>query len=366
MGLIDMPPEIQFEIVENVAVKRALKMLSRTARPLRKVAQEVLFKRLQIDLQKPLQEASIDDLRANAKSIRFLELIEFSSDGEKLSHVTKLLPEMVELKAVLLYRVNLTKEFIHVFLKTAANIPLRVALKSNVYPTHLVTVPSTPLCISHLDFGLVDNDSSLQICRSVVRASALTLQQLSVAFHRVRLMEETPIVLPVLHSLNLHVTDERDAAALITPNKAITKLELNHWPHLPYPFSSAVLPNLRELTAHLKVLNQLVPGRPVEVIEVSDVTDNQDWVGNNLGRSTARVEQLRMRHDTLVPWKAERIGTMLPSLKILSVYVSYDVRGPYVLYLGSFAFRTSLKSSKFSLPSSASRTYDLTCITMEH
>ena len=365
-NLNDIPEDVQYEIHNYLPPEQraqTLRSLSTTARSLRSAAQNTLLRKVRIELDKPLK-GSINVLLCDA--IHFLELTGFCRDGAKLSHIMKLLPEMTKLRTLRIHQVNLSKVFIQAFLETAANIPipLRVEFEHNRYPTHLV-VPKA-LCISDLRFSYVQTDS-LKFWRSVLRASASTLQELHVcAADEVRLTEEERIDLPVLRVLYLAIKDGRDAPAFITPNKTITKLGLiglEDWPS-PSHLQSSVLPHLRELIAPLQVVNQLVPGRPVEAIEVTRFNrfpDGENWVGEKLGQ----VRKLQL-HAPLSPRMAEQIETRFPSLESLWVKVFDRVRGPFAPYLGSFSFRISWKSSKFSLPLSASRTYTLGCVILEH
>ena len=346
-------------------------MLSRTSRSLRSIAQSVLFRSFRINLEKKLR-GSIDDLLANPQicaSIRSLEVfalrIMAETNEETLSHVKKLFPKMVRLRTVGIYNARLSKEFIDAFLETAANIPLRVFLYQNTYPSCLGAGPNTPLRISHLKLTSSATSTSLDFYRLVLRASATTLTELIVRDPANELMELADIDLPFLHSLILPVGprtegSRTEVAAFITAKRTIRKFELHSSASLPY-LPPSVLPALRELIAPIKVVNKLVPGRPVEVIEVNDLyrPSGQDWIVEDFARSTARVQTLRIHHFELFPWMVRQIGAILPSLETLWLCVADNVRGLFAPCLDSFSFRYSLRSSKFSLHSSASCTYAL-------
>lgn len=377
IGLLNTPPELQLEIAEFVAANSvsndALKVLSMTSRSLRSIAQSVLFKKFRINLERELT-SSIDDLLANPRicaSVRSLELWASSPTGphspkEKISQVTKLLPKMAALRAVHFHHIKLTKGFMNAFLETAANIPLRVHLSTNTYPSCLDMTPNIPLRISHLELGssvAIDNPS-LDFHQLMLRASATTLTELLISTPANGLMALADIDLPALHSLNLFILLPKKKgshialAAFLTPRRTIKKFELNRGAFLPsLPLSA--LPNLREVVVPLNVVKKLVPGRPVEVIEVSDSPVDEDWIGEEFAQSTARVRTFRIDSPELLPKMVRRIGTSFPYLESLQLTVFRSVSGvfaPY-RYLGSFPLRKSLKSSKLSLPSSASRTY---------
>jgi len=89
------------------------------------------------------------------------------------------------------------------------------------------------------------------------------------------------------------------------------------------------LPNLRELKASTKLVSQLVPGRPVEAIEVTlDHREcNRDWFREEVGESTARVRMLRVHPQTAIldTIMVKRMVTILPSLERLWLPMFNDV-----------------------------------------
>jgi hypothetical protein len=186
IGLLDIPPEIQLRIAEFVETSQMLKALSVTSRSLRSIAQSILFEKLRIGLGRELS-GSIDDLLANPRicaAIRFLTLRgvwPFSAklprnDEEKLSLIKKILPEMVGLRKVSIYQVNLSTAFLDVFLEIAANMPLQITLAWNIYPYDVIPTAHTPLQIPYLHFTSAGvNNRSLEFYRSMLHASATTL-----------------------------------------------------------------------------------------------------------------------------------------------------------------------------------------------
>jgi hypothetical protein len=108
-------------------------------------------------------------------------------------------------------------------------------------------------------------------------------------------MKLADINLPFLHDLTLFMATRSEisrssAAAFLTTQGTIRKLDLRGdiYPSLPIPPNA--LPNLRELRASTELVNQLVPGRPVSAIEVSvSQGGDQDWFGEEVTQSTARV-----------------------------------------------------------------------------
>src|SRR5258706_5023888 len=119
ISLLDIPPEIQLQIAEFADKSRTLKALSVTSRSLRSIAQSVLLEKLRIDLGKDLR-GSIDDLLANPRicaAIRFLELRGWylmstkppRNDEKKLAIIKKILPEMVGLRKVSIYHINMSE-----------------------------------------------------------------------------------------------------------------------------------------------------------------------------------------------------------------------------------------------------------------
>jgi len=212
IGLLDIPPEMQLQIAEFVETPQTLKALSVISRSLRSIAQSILFKKLRIGLGKELK-GSVGDLLANPRicaAIRFLSLhTVYGSDAprkveEQLSLIQKLLPEMVGLRMVSIYYVNLSKTFLDAFLGIAAITPLQILLGWNIYPYSVFPTPHTPLQISHLHCS--DNQIPLEFYRSMFHASATALTRLNIQPDGDGLMELADINLPSLHDLTLSIT----------------------------------------------------------------------------------------------------------------------------------------------------------------
>jgi len=305
----------------------------------------MLFETLRIKLVTE-RTGSVDDLLANPRictAIRFLELRgRFLSssmprnDEEQLSLIQKFLPEMVGLRKVSISQVNLSKAFLDTFLGIAANIPLQIGLTWNIYPYSVIPIPHKPLQISHLHISATFRDPSREFYRLIFRASATTLTRLSIKSDRNGLIGLTDINLPFLRDLDLFIALENElsktsAAAFLTTQTAIRKLVLRGriFPLPPLPPNA--LPNLRELKASSEMVNRLVPGRPVKEIEVSSQGRDQDWFGEEVGQSTARVRMLRVHLDTaiLATRMVNRMVTILPFLENLWLPVSDDVSGPF-------------------------------------
>jgi len=259
------------------------------------------------------------------------------NDEEQLSRIQKLLPEMVGLRKVSITRVNLSKKaLLDAFLWIAANKPLQIHLRRNIYPCGVIPTPQTPLQISHLQ--LLVNHSSLEFCRSMFHASTTTLTGLDIQAARDELMKLADINLPFLNDLRLCIRSgyegsRTSAAMFITAQRAIRKLNLRG-SMLPLPpIPPNALPNLRELRASTKQVSQLVPGRPVETIEVafSLYECDQDWFGEEVGESTARVRMLRVHPQTAIlgTRMVKQMVTVLPSLERLWLPVCNDVSWPF-------------------------------------
>jgi hypothetical protein len=374
IGLLDIPPEIQLQIAEFAETRQTLKALSVTARSLRSIAQSVLFEKLRINLGRELR-GSIDDLLANPRicaAIRFLELRglwPFSANPsrnyeEKLSLIKKILPEMVGLRKVSIYQVNLSKAFLDALLGKAVNMPLQITLGWNIYPYDVIPTAYTPLQVSYLNFAPTDiNNLSLEFYRSMLHASAATLTRLNMSANGDGIMKLADINLPFLHDFTLLIATENavcrtSAAAFLTAQRAIRELDLRgkFYPFPPIPPNA--LPNLRELRASTELVNQLVPGRPVETIEVKYTQgSDQDWLKEEVAQSTARVRNLRVYLSTAIldTRMAKRMVAILPFLESLWLPVSESVSGPFTrLPWRLISFRHSLMSSKSSLHSSAS------------
>jgi hypothetical protein len=344
IGILDIPPEIQLQIAQFVETKQALKALSVISRSLRRIAQSVLFEKLRIDLGKELR-GSIDDLLANPQicaSIRWLGLrgrflLSTKPEEETLSLIKSILPKMVGLREVWIYQVNLSKVFLDAFLEIATSIPLQVNLGRNIYPPYISPSPNTPLQITHLHVAAAVDHPSLEFYRSVFRASSATLTGLNVRADEDGLMKLADINLPLLHDLTLFITTENEvsrtsAAAFIAAQRTIRKLDLRGKVHPLPPLPPDALPDLRELNASTKLVNQLVPGRPVEAIEVSSSQPrDQDWFGDEVTRSTVRVRKLRVQLNTpiLDTRLVKRMVAILPFLEILWLSVFDDVSRPF-------------------------------------
>ena len=386
IGLLDIPPEIQLQIARFVETSKTLKALSVTCRSFRSIAQSLIFESLRIDLEKSLR-GPIDDLLANPQicaAIRSLELRggylpptedEKLSFMEKLSLIQKLLPEMVGLRGVWIYQhVTLSTAFTSSLLEVAAKIPLSFKLGSNVYPSGISSMPSAPLRISHFRFGAIDQ-ASLDFYRMVFHASAATLTELNVRANGDGLRHLVNIDLPCLHTFLLFITVDSElarasAAAFITVQRTIQVLDLNQKVCPLPPLPPSALPDLRELHGPTQLVNQLVPGRPVEVIYLNPSQESgRDWFGEEVTRSTTRVRRLRVHlKDTILKTPmVKRMVTITPYLESLWLSVLADVSSPFAYdHLDSFPIRHSSMLLKFSLPSSTSRTYASFCTVAEH
>ena len=384
VGLLNIPPEIQLQITEFVGTTKTLKALSVISRSLRSIAQSLLFKRFRIYLFKELR-GSIDDLLANQQicaAIRVLEVGRFRlgsrlsiphSTEERLSLIKRLLPELVGLRGVWIHQLNLNVTFMASVLEIAAKIPLKVKVGWNVYPSDISSMFSAPLLISHLHLGSIIDQPSLDFYRAVFRASAATLTELDMRSDGDGLMHLANIDLPCLHTLVLSLlimTENKlsstSAAAFITVQRTIRKLDLKGEVSLFPPLPPSALPDLRELHGSTELINQLVPGRPVEAIEIIAFRgSDQDWFGQEVAHSTARVRKLRVHLDAGMfnTQIVKRMVTVLPSLESLWLPVFHDVSRPFARDpFDSFSPRHSSKLSKLSLPSSASRICALVCL----
>ena len=376
IGLLDIPPEIQLQVAEFVETTKTLKALSVISRSLRSIAQSLLFKRFRIDLFTELR-GSIDDLLANQQicaAIRVLEVGRFRlgsrpsvpHNTEVLSLIKKLLPELVGLRGVWIHQLNLNMTFMASVLEIAAKIPLKVKVGWNVYPSGINSMFNAPLRISHLHLGSIIDQPSLDFYRAVFRASAATLTELDMKSDGDGLMHLANIDLPCLHTLVLSLLmgienklSSTSAAAFITVQRTIRKLDLKGGVSLFPPLPPSALPDLRELHGSTELINQLVPGRPVEAIEVIAFRGSDlDWFGQGVAHSTARVRKLRVHPDAGMfnTQIVKRMVTVLPSLESLWLPVLHDVSRPFARdHFDSFSPRHSSKLSKLSLPSSASR-----------
>jgi len=343
IGLVDIPPEIQLQIAE-FAETQDLNALSLTSRSLRSIAQSMLFENFQIDLKTGLR-GLVDNLLANPRicaAIRFLVIHGWHpscNHEELLSHTQKMLPKMVGLRKVSIEEVDLSKAFLDAVLGIAANKPLKISLEWNEYPYGVIPMPHTPLQISHLDLRV--DLPSLEFFRSMLHASATTLTGLRIVVTRGDLERLADVNLPFLHDLSfLFRIGCKDlmtsAAAFITAQKSIKKLELrgslHPLPPIPLNALPNALPNLRELIASPKLVNQLVPGQPVEAIEVifsyHEGDQDQDWFGEEVTQSTARVRMLRIpifKAAALDTRMVKRMVAMVPFLEDLWLPVFDDV-----------------------------------------
>ena len=342
IGLLDIPPEIQLQIAEFTETPQTLKALSVTSRSLRSIAQSVLFESLQIDLGTELR-GSVDDLLANPRicaAIRFLVLrglfLPPRNNEEQLSLIQKLLPEMVGLRKVSIYHLNLSKTFLDAFLGIAASTPLQVHLGRNIYPCGVIPTPHIPLQISYLQLTVYH--PPIEFYQSMLHASATTLTRLNIVTEGDGLMKLADINLPFLHDLSLSITRGNEvsrpsAAAFLTAQRAIRKLDLRGQVGPLPTIPPSALPNLRELKASPELVNQLVPGRPVEAIEVTFLQHgcDQDWFGEEVTRSTARVRMLRVHLKIAIidTQMVKRMMTFLPFLENLWLFVFCDVSWPF-------------------------------------
>jgi hypothetical protein len=348
-GLLDIPPEIQLQVAELAKTRQNLKALSLTCSSLRSIAQSLLFARLRLNTGEGIRGPVID-LLANPQicsSIRVLRLtsrypstpILPRSDEENLSIIKKFLPEMVGLKAVKVYRVKLSREFMDGLLETAAIIPLRVKLDSNIYPSGRCPKLNTPTRISHLHLGDdVPYHPSTKFYRFLLRASAITLKELYLTVDGDRLERLADIDLPFLDYLTLFIREGNEASlssatAFLAVQRTIRKLVFKGRLAPLRELPSDALPNLRELSGSSELINQLVPGRPVEVIEITFRPGvGLDWLGEEVARSTARIRRLEVHQitATLEERPLKHVVAILPSLESLWLSVSNFVSGSFV------------------------------------
>ena len=346
IGLLDIPPELHLQIAKFAETGQSLKALSVTSRSLRGIAQSVLFRKLQIHLGRKLM-GSIDDLLANPRicaAIRFLELHGRHcwrwkpppNDGEKLSIITKLLPRMVGLKRVLIFNVEVNEVFINAFLEIAAKIPLRLDLSWNAYPLDISLTANTRLRISDLRFDCgAAAQPSIEFYQLLLRVSATTLTKLDVTVEGDGLIKLADIDLPFLHEVSLDIQTDDEAtkassSAFITAHRTIRKFSLTGTHRLMLVLPPNALPGLRELHAPTELVNQLVPGRPVEAINVRSRSEQQ-WLGEEVGRSTVRVRKLHALLKTAISdtRMVRRMVTILPSLESVTFAVANDVSSPF-------------------------------------
>jgi hypothetical protein len=353
IGLLDIPSEIQLQIVEFAETSQTLKALSVTSRSFRSIAQSMLFENLQIDVGSELR-GSIDDLVANSRicaAIRTLQLrgrylfgeTPPRNDEEQLSLIKKILPEMVGLRKVSINQVNLSQAFLDAFLEIAASTPLHITLSWNIYPCSAIPTPPTPLQIpllqiSHFHFTAPFDRPSLKFYRAMCHACATTLTGLSMRIDGNLIMELAEVSLPFLQDLTLLITLENEvsrtnAAAFLAVHRTVRKLDLRGKFFLIPPNA---LPNLRELKSSAELVNQLVPRRPVEVIEVTiPHWGDQYWLGEEVGQSTARVRNLRVYSNGILDTRlVKRLVKTLPSLESLFLPVFDSVSGLSLDYLG--------------------------------
>ena len=272
---------------------------------------------------------------------------------------------MVGLRVVHIEVIQLSKVFMDAFLEMAAKIPLEVTLDINTYLFGIFIQPNTHLRISNL--YLISNFAkpSIEVFHQMLCASAATLTKLSMVISGDELRKLAGIDLPFLHGLTFSVTRRREndisstgVAAFITAQRTVRKLYVNGEVG---PLPPGALPNLQELNASIELVKQLVHGRPVEAIDITSSPENgQDWCREEIAKSTAVVRRrLFLKTAILDTAMVDQMVTILPSLERLSLVVPEDVSGPFTPYLDLFSFRHCSKSSKSSLPSSASRTYTL-------
>jgi len=236
---------------------------------------------------------------------------------------------MVGLRKVSICNVNLSKTFLDAFLGIAANKPLQISLDWNIYPYGVIPTPHAPLQISHL---------RPRFARILSIDVTYVWKGLSVPGDGDELMKLADINLPFLHDLTLFISpgseaSRRGAAAFLTAQKAIRKLDLSGTGSPLPPIPPNALPNLRALKASPELVNQLVPGRPVEAIEVTfyQCGYNPDWFGEEVTQSTARVRMLRVHLDTAIldTRMVKRMVTIPPFLESLWLPVRVDVSWPF-------------------------------------
>ena len=167
-------------------------------------------------------------------------------------------------------------------------------------------------------------------------ASAATLTKLSMVISGDELRKLAGIDLFFLHDLTLSITRRRESeipsmgvAAFITMQSTVRKLYVNGEVS---PLPPGALPNLHKLNAPIGLVKQLVPGQPVEAIDITSSPENgQDWCREEIAKSTAVVRKLFLKTTILDTAMVDQIVTILPSLERLSLLVPEDVSGPFTI-----------------------------------
>ena len=258
------------------------------------------------------------------------------SDEAQLSLIKELLPKMVGLRAVHIEVIHLGKVFMDAFLEMAAKVPLEVPLDINTYPSGICIKPNTLLCIS--DLYLISNVAkpSIEVFHQMLCASVATLTKLSMVISRDELRKLMGIGLPFIHDLTLSITRRQEneisstgVATFITTQRTVRKLYVNGEVS---PLPPGALPNLHKLNTPIELVKQLVPGQPVEAIDITSSPENgQDWCREEIAKSTALIQKLFLKTTILNTAMVDQIVMILPSLERLLLLVPEDVSGPFTI-----------------------------------
>jgi hypothetical protein len=152
------------------------------------------------------------------------------NNEEKLLLVKELLPKMVGLREVVIYRVHLSSMFMDGFLEMAAKIPLKkVYLCTNTIPPGVCATPNAPLRISNLRLATNYGHPATNLYLLMLCASSAALTTLSIEVNGDVLMALAGIELPLLHDLALSIVQENGmsgvgAADFIAVQRTVKKL----------------------------------------------------------------------------------------------------------------------------------------------
>ena len=153
------------------------------------------------------------------------------SDEGKLSIIKGLLRKAVGLRAVCIFRVNVSRVLMDAFIEMTARIPFQFTLYMSMYPPGTGPTPNLSLPISNLHLASSAADPSIDFYHPMLCASAATLTELSMVTNGDRLMKLVGIDLPFLHNLTMFIHSENEVSAMntsafITAQRMIRKLYL--------------------------------------------------------------------------------------------------------------------------------------------
>lgn len=306
-----LPPELIHEIITYIS-SDDLSSLACVCCDFRRPAQLALFRKLEIWFES-LPNTSGHSLPYHTDFIRFYEYIlglvshlvvcnppdptnvrlTRTHDPLEIHHLWRLIPTLDHLLKLSLIGDPGT----HAALVSALD-SRRTEIELEFMDTlsHQLPVSNSPLPIWSL-FITVDGTGA-QAAQHILKRASKSLRKLELGLKGINFL--TIPNLPVLCNLSLvydlpsSLHDPTQWLQFLDQHKTITQLRLHGFSGFPVPPSLDLLPNLQNITANLRIIEDLVPGRPVNFAKIIYPRSNSLFgiLPQSLAQSSVRLTSL--------------------------------------------------------------------------